>query len=230
MKAITLISIITFWMTGLTAQQSFPGRDSQEWNELTVAQRWQAVNIPVERLHKMSTIELIEHCVNFDFMWDIFNHPNYSIGLNIVIENHNGLRELLNRKDAGELILDFYKKIELERITKTNILIDQGKFVAKIFFLELFLCHTNIMNQFQGNEKELVKSILKSHDTCLEINSKSGTIFYCGYAIGTKILTMGRVLSRLKDSESIDPALAELDLTKLTTENYNKIIEDARKF
>jgi len=117
MEKFKIALIIIFLVTNLMAQDKYPSRDSKEWNNLTVAERWQAVNIPEDQLNKMTTNDLIEHCINFSFMWDIFNHPNYGIGLDIVIEYHNGLRELLNRKNAGKLILDFYNKIELNRIT-----------------------------------------------------------------------------------------------------------------
>ena len=232
-KPLNMIALLLFltccFVLTVFAQEKFPSRDSKEWNDLTVAQRWQAVNIPEDKLSKMSTNDLIEHCVNFDFMWDIFNYPNYGIGLNVVIENHNGLRELLNRKDAGKLIFDFYKKIDLNKITEISESADRGEFVAKSFFLELFLSHPNILNQFQGNEKELIKFILRTHDTCLEINAKTRKDFYCGYAIGTKALAIGRALDRFKGRKTTEPALEEMDLSKLTDENYHKIIEEARK-
>lgn len=222
-----LIYILT--VSSAFSQEKFPSRDSKEWNDLTVAQRWQAVNIEEDKLKNMSTNDLIEHCVNFDFMWDIFNYPNYGIGLNVIIENHNGLRELLNRNDAGKLIFDFYKKIDFERITKISKPADRGAFVAKAFFLELFLSHPNILNQFQGNEKELIKYIIRTHDTCLEINARNGRDFYCGYSIRTKALAIGRALDRFKGKITINPALEEMDLSKLSDENYKKIIEEARK-
>lgn len=211
------------------AQQAFPSRDSKEWNDLTVAQRWQTVNLAEDQLKNMSTNDLIEHCVNFDFMWDIFNYPNYGIGLDVVIENHNGLRELLDRKDAGKLMLDFYKKIDLDKITEISEPADRGEFVAKTFFLELFLSHPNILNQFQGNEKELIKYILRTHDTCLEINATTGNDFYCGYSIRTKALAIGRALDRFKGRKTNDPALENMDLSKLADEQYYKIIEEARE-
>jgi hypothetical protein len=211
------------------SQEKFPSRDSKEWNDLTVAQRWKAVNIPEEKLGKMSTSDLVVHCVNFDFMWDIFNYPNYGIGLNVIIENHNGLRELLNRKDSGKLLLNYYKKIDFTKITEISALSERGEFVAKIFFLELFLSHPNILNQFQGTEKELIKSILITHDTCLQINAKNGKDFYCGYSILTKALAIGRALDRFKGRRTTNPALEQMDLSKLSDENYKKITKEARE-
>lgn len=221
------IFVLCFWVTCLNAQDNFPSRDSKEWNELTVAQRWQAMNIPEGELYKMSTNELIEHCINFNFMWDIFNHQNYGAGLNVVFNNHNGLRELLNRKDAGKLILDYYKKIELDKITKISEPADRGEFVGKVFFLELFLSHSNILNQFQGDEKQLINAILKSYDTSLEINKKNEKDYYCGYAIGTKVLAIGRALDRLKGRVTTDPAIEAMDLSKLTDAVYQRIMEEA---
>jgi hypothetical protein len=230
LNMIVLLFLQCCFVLTVFAQEKFPSRDSKEWNDLTVAQRWQAVNIAEDKLNKMSTNELIEHCVNFDFMWDIFNYPNYGIGLNVVIENHNGLRELLlNRNDAGKLLLNFYQKIYFNKITEIGKPTARGEFVAKAFFLELFLSHPNILNQFQGNEKELIKTILRSHDTCLEINAKTGKDFYCGYSIGTKALAIGRALDRLKGRKTDNLALEGMDLSKLTDENYHKIIDGARK-
>jgi len=229
LNLIALLFLICCFVLTIFAQQTFPSRDSEEWNELTVAQRWQAVNIPEDQLNKMSTNDLIEHCINFDFMWDIFNHPNYGVGLKIVIENYNGLRELLNRNNAGELILNFYQKIDLDKVTEISEPADRGKFVGKIFFLELFLSYSSILDQFQGNEKSLINSILKTYDTCLEINEKNGKNYYGGYAIGTKVLAIGRALDCLKSRETTDQAIEEMDLSKLTDENYQKIIEEARQ-
>jgi hypothetical protein len=230
MKSIELILLFTTWITCLTAQERFPSRDSKEWNNLTVAQRWQAVNIPQDQLNKMTTNDLIEHCINFDFMWDIFNYTDYSTGLNVVIENHNGLRELLNRKDAGKLILSYYKKIDLNGVTDLNDLVGRGEFVAKIFFLELFLSHPNILSQFHGNEKELIKTILMSHDICLDINAKTGKDFYSGYSIGTKVLAIGKALAYYKGIRIIAPAVDQMDLSKLSNERYKVIIDEARNY
>jgi len=178
----------------------------------------------------MATNELIEHCVNFDFMWDIFNNSDYSSGLNVVIENHNAMRELLNRKDAGKLIFNYYRKIDLNKITEINEPADKGKFAAKVFFLELFLSHANILDQFQGNEKDLIKGILRSHDICIDINVKYGKDFYSGYSIGTKALAIGRAIDNAKSRKSIEPAIEKMDLNRLSKEFYEKIIDEARKF
>ncbi len=126
-------------------------------------------------------------------------------------------------------MLDFYKKIDLDKITEISEPADRGEFVAKTFFLELFLSHPNILNQFQGNEKELIKYILRTHDTCLEINATTGNDFYCGYSIRTKALAIGRALDRFKGRKTNDPALENMDLSKLADEQYYKIIEEARE-
>ena len=228
-NVLIVLFLACYFVIPTFAQQTFPSRDSEEWNNLTVAQRWQAVNIPEDKLDQMTTNDLIEHCVNFDFMWDIFNHANYGVGLNVVIENHNGLRELLNRSDAGELILDLYNKIDLNEVKEIKESAGRGEFVGQIFFLELFLSSSSILNQFQGNEKILIGSILKTYDTCLEINKGSEKDYYCGYSVNTKILAMGRALDQLKGRETTDPALKEMDLSLLTNDQYQKIVNEARE-
>ena len=226
---IALLSLQCCFVLTVFAQENLQARYSKEWNDLTVAQRWQAVNIPEDELNQMSTNDLIEHCVNFDFMWDIFNHSNYGVGLNVVIENHNGLRELFNRSDAGELLLDFYNKIDLNKIKEIEKSADRGEFVGQIFFLELFLSYPSILKQFQGDEKILISSILKTYDACLEMNNESEKDYYCGYSINTKVLVMGRAIDQLKGRETTDAALEEMDLSQLTGDQCQEIINEARE-
>lgn len=57
-----LFAIISIFFTSLSfifAQEKLPSRDSKEWNDLSVAQRWQAVNLDKEQLTKMTTYSLI---------------------------------------------------------------------------------------------------------------------------------------------------------------------------
>lgn len=214
----------------LIAQNSYPSRDSKEWNNLTVAQRWQAVNIPEETLSNMLTNELLERCVHFDFMWDIFSYPNYGIGLEVVIEHYNGLAELLSRKDAGELVLNFYKKINLNSITTIKEPVSRGEFAGQVFFLELFLSTPQILKQFRGQEERLIQAVLHTYDTCLEINARTDKTYYSGYSMGTKVLVMGRVIDQFYSRKTVDPALKGMDLSQLTDEKYQNIIQAARQF
>ena len=225
-----VVCCVILYASLAVSQNKYPSRDSKEWNDLTVTQRWQAVNIDDSELKNMSTMELIEQCVNFDFMCDIFNHANYGIGLNIVIENYNGLRELLfNRNDAGILLFNYYDKINFNKILEISKPADRGEFVAKIFFVELFLSHPNILSQFQGSEKVLISALLQAHSTCKGINAKAGKEFYSGYSIKTIALVLGRAINRFMGRETIDPALQEMDLSKLTDEKYYTIIQEAQK-
>lgn len=227
-----LFAIISIFFTSLSfifAQEKLPRRDSKEWNDLTVAQRWQAVNLDEEQLTKMTTYSLIEHCVNFSFMWDIFNYETYGIGLNVVIEQHNGLRELLNRKDSGEQILNYYNKIDLKKVTEINEPVKRGEFVAKIFFLELYLSHFNIIKQFEGNEIDLIKSILLSHEKCLQINSEHDEELYSDYSLRTKALLIGCALEKLKGIKMVELELERLDVTKISNTKYMQLIEVAKK-
>lgn len=229
MNALKILFVVIMGINFLIAQEKYPSRNTKEWNELTVAQRWQAVNIPETHLRKMSTNDLIEHCINFDFMWDIFNYQDYETGLNVVISNHNGLRELLDRKDAGRLILDFYRKIDPNKITTIKELIERGEFEGKIFFLELYLSHSNILRQMRGKETDLIKAILMSHNICLDINSKTGKDYYSGYSILTKALVIEKALVQYKGLKESEAKIQNLDISSLSNKKYKKIIEEASR-
>jgi len=229
MKIIVAILIVLMMDFVMIAQTHYPSKESKEWNDMTVAERWKAVNIPEEKLKIMTTQELINHCLNFSFMWDIFNHPDYQSGLQSVAGLHNALRELLNRHDADAMILDYYRSVDLEKVKTYTQSIEIGQFVAQIFFLELFMSYPSVLNQFKGDEKALIKAVLKSHNRCLSINAEKDRTWYCGYSIGTKALVIGRILEQYEGSKLNNPAIDRLDLRKLTKCDYDGIIRKARE-
>jgi len=227
MKYIKYILIILIVVNCIFAQKQY---SSEEWKKLTVQQRWEAMNLGQEKLDKMSTLELLDHCLNFNFMYDIYNHQNFRQGLEVIYNNHDALRELFDRKDSGKILLNFYNNINQYDIAEIKNLKNRGEFACKIFFLDLFISHPIILKQFQGKEDKLIKSILQTYNICRDVKDRDGKNYYSKYLINTKVLVIGRVLGNVDLRKYQYPAIEDMDLKYLTDELLQKIINNAQQY
>ena len=83
----------------------------------TVMQKWEAIQIPTDILHSMSTAGLIESCINCPFYAYYINFmDNYYTGIKIVEDQFNGLQELYKREDAAIEFVKFYQTVNVEKL------------------------------------------------------------------------------------------------------------------
>ena len=78
----------------------------EEWSKFeTIDAMYQACQIPDEILKKLDTESLVDICLKFPAqpIFPFFNTPQE--GFMSYYYNFNGIRELLNRKDAGQFLL-----------------------------------------------------------------------------------------------------------------------------
>lgn len=74
-------------------------------------ERKKALQIPDSLLSSMSTKVLLEFCLAYPYLPDIMLYDNHRDGLNGLISEFNGFKELLSRKDAIDTLLKEYQSI-----------------------------------------------------------------------------------------------------------------------
>ena len=125
----------------------FPVRPGMpEWSRLDSYAAMVAIcQIPEDLLSGMSTDALTKTCLRFPLAYNFMTYDNFERGIENVISDFNGLRELLKRKDAGVSLLETYKTLD------PAILPDCGH-VAKtvcrfqIMYVELLLSQNAIIS------------------------------------------------------------------------------------
>ena len=81
-------------------------------NKLTKIDRILACQIPQEELIIMSTEDLLERCLNYPYLVDVYFVENISLYFPHIIKSFNGFIEFFNyRDDAGSVLLNNYKII-----------------------------------------------------------------------------------------------------------------------
>jgi hypothetical protein len=119
MKKIMILLLFSFPII-LFAQEEvswdFPIKPgSEEWRQLeTYEDKLNSYNIPQEILKIISTEKLVQACLNYPQFGLIFTRNDLQRGYDHIRAKFNGFRELEERDDAGEVLLNIYKKYDPE--------------------------------------------------------------------------------------------------------------------
>jgi len=178
--------------------------DQVRWKDLgTRKKRLEMCQVPERNLENMSTQGLVETCLNYPFMIDLFLFNTLQEGYNRMEEDFNGLQMLRKRRDAGTELLKLYSSISLDELSKNDM------FPAiRLSYIETMLVQESIFNTL--SEKE-IKTLIKE---CFEkeqlISEKYSDIYGCS--------TTGRLI--LKCLHKIDNDFIEIVNTCEEMKNF----------
>lgn len=142
---------------------NFPVRpDMQEWKELKTHDEMLAVlQLPVNILNNMSTEALVETCLNYPLLPDIWAFNSYQQGIDKAVSGFNGFQKLQLHKNAGDELLKRYQKINMDDLEKKKTYNQQGDFILSISKIEALLSIRSIVeNLSKSNKKTLLNSLL----------------------------------------------------------------------
>jgi hypothetical protein len=139
---------------------------TEEWKKCNSPEEiYQALQIPENVLKKIDTESLVQICLNYPAttVFHIFNTPQQ--GFDGFYKQFNGIQELMRRKDAGVYLLNKYADMSMKDFNPLWTLEEQGQFVEKFYYMELFLVQPTIMQSFSKKERKiLMKESLNKFD------------------------------------------------------------------
>jgi hypothetical protein len=163
----------------------------EEWRQFkSVEDMYNACQIPDKVLQRMSTEELVDICLNFPSppLFPLFNTPQE--GFMSHYSSFNGIRELLNRKDAGHYLFKKYAAISLSDFNPLWPLYRQGQFVSHYKFIEAILSQPQIIQSLEVKEQKL---LLK--EAMLKFDEKiSNSDLFSGYGLEMNLWVIVRIL------------------------------------
>jgi hypothetical protein len=150
MKAIIVIIIQILLCQSILFSQNIytypvkPG--TTEWSTLkTEEERIAALQIPDSALSGMTTNELVQVCLNYPAFFQFAAFNDLQSGMLAVIIRFNGIRELMQRKDAGEEILEIYSKMDINGYNNNNLQCTEEYWSIRFIFIELTLAQETIL-------------------------------------------------------------------------------------
>ena len=150
------------WVYGqqeIKDEYEFPVKPgSKEWIQLESIQKCIEVSqMPDEALVKISTADLLETCLKFPFLINIFFYDNYQQGFERMTSQFNGFGELFKRPDLIDALLNKYKNLRSDvKTIRLQKDVEQGGFTFRQFVLEFILAQDVVVNNLSAvQEKEL---------------------------------------------------------------------------
>ncbi|MEW6557837.1 MAG: hypothetical protein AB1349_10865 [Elusimicrobiota bacterium] len=168
---------------------------TKEWKALgTHKNIVKACQIPEDILKKMSTEGLIETCLRYPFLPDMFLSNNIQKGFESIVLTFNGLQELLRREDASTKLLAKYRQIR--KLDRQSIQKEFGEFGVFYFrCFEIVISQNIILSKLSEEEKVklLRECIWKYHERQKHPNTY-GYVSKHRVKSHETLLLMGRIL------------------------------------
>lgn len=132
-----------------------PGTDL--WAKLKTSRQMDSVCvIPDIQLKKLSTNALLLTCLNYPRILDFFISDNLQKGYNFYSKHFNGLAELSNRSDLGDVLINSYVNFDLQKGSIGGYNLSIADLQGPVF--ELLIAQETVINQYDKNEKLILLS------------------------------------------------------------------------
>ena len=146
-----------FAYTQTKAVYEFPIKEGTEkwWQFETIEKRIAALQIPDTVIVKISTESLLETCLEFPYLPDIFFCDNYQQGFETLMTEFNGFRELFKRRDLTNVLLGKYRNLTAD-VKGIRLLsdVEQGMFTFRHFVVEFMLAQDAVLKNLSAEQEK----------------------------------------------------------------------------
>lgn len=148
--------LIVSGQTNVKDVYEFPIKpETEEWERFEmVSDRIAALQIPDAVLATISTEGLLETCLTFPYLLDMFLCNNYQQGFDLLMTEFNGFREFFNRRDLANIMLKKYGYF-IEDVKGIRLLkdVEQGWFTFRYFVLEFMLAQDAVFKNLNEEQE-----------------------------------------------------------------------------
>ena len=219
MKKLLLLLVLTFSITCFAQEEKWsypilPGTEA--WIAFdTYQEKVNACQIPEDVLKTTSTSDLLDLCLAYPLLLDIYAFNEMSDGFNAYYSNFNGIRVFMTRTDAVEALRERYQEELGQQESLLNnavvTLIEKGDYVFRVSAIEMFLgCPQLQSNLSSSTQKEIVKNLLTGY----EKKHESLSVF-TGLGFHANVYARANIVNKL------DPTL----LLKAKNKNITRLLK-----
>ncbi|MCK4559260.1 MAG: hypothetical protein KAV45_05705 [Calditrichia bacterium] len=194
-----------------------------------------ASQIPESVLSAISTEELLDRCLEYPYLSDIFFAQNIPLMFPHIVIEFNGLTEFFTKRpDAANVLLNKFKNLDVNNAENKSTDAEKGLFAFKFYYLSLFLAQDDILKQFKGSEKSILQELLKKYEGMINYNRFHNDMVYdriamsfIGYSLARNLNATGfKRFEALKNSnDKIKKILEQFNIQILGSELFSKIID-----
>ncbi|MDR3338689.1 MAG: hypothetical protein LBT25_01095 [Candidatus Symbiothrix sp.] len=138
---------------------------TEEWKKFESNEAMvNACQIPEKVLSSISTNDLVEICLQYPLLYDIFAFNNLNEGLDKLHNDFNGIMEFYKRKEAvNELLKHYNLKIQnLDFLAGKASEVEKGLYIISISAIEVLLCQYDVQNEMS---KEILRNLVSGYES-----------------------------------------------------------------
>lgn len=197
---------------------------SKEWKKLdSYSERLDKCQIPEEVLPHLDTPQLVDLCMEYPFLMNIYVFGDPFYGYDVLFHDFNGIRELFGREDAYECITNAYADmldenyVYMKLKVKTPYEIGEYKFLVS--FLELTLGNEKLIAGQDTESKQKALGLLTDGFEKLLETEEEYNHYYA----------LANICARENIESSIKGEKSEYDYKSLLNTNLKDIINQSNK-
>lgn len=186
---------------------------------MTVPEAWKRSQIPDDVLNRLTTEALLQSCLKFPFLMEIYASNSVQKGFTFQRDNFNGLQELFKRPDAAVAMLKLYQRLRTADAASKASPEESGRFSFELSFIEVFVAQREMLRQLSKAElKVLAAECLTKYDEKQLVPKAYG---------GLSLVSTGFVMARLLELQQRTTSLPNVRslLEQGTIENINNLAE-----
>ena len=212
MKKIFLIFVVLIGVVQSYCQHSKELRNNIVFFErhMSFSDRVKELQIPQEKLKNIPTCNLIDSCLSFPYLMNIFIYNDTKTGFREIVSNYNGFQELFNRKDLFSIILEKVKELpsKTETLSTANS-VDRGYYSIQYMVLKHIIGQCVSEGKLNDTQKKEMIVYLRNNLEVMKFYPQM-------YSIGKALETINT--TRSFTDEELD---ALLDIASLSWVTYN---------
>ena len=168
----TLMKILIFQLLSIITLNSYAQNPTWDYPIKPETEKWKSyqntpdivrdLQMPEKVLKSISTEELLKICLNYPFFSSYTASNSPFEGLNRTLDSFNGFEEFSNRKDANNVLFNFYVNKQVSEIDKIEKGIDKADYSFNYCGYELLLCNKKIITKFSKEQQtDILKLVMK---------------------------------------------------------------------
>ena len=148
----------------------------EQWRQFkSMEEMFQACQIPEDVLKTLDTESLVRICYNFPAYLIVFFYNSPQDGFNAFHSQFNGVRELMDREDAGRFMLDRYRAMTVADYNPSWSLVDKGYYAYRYKYFETLLAQPQVIRTLGADGRtELLKEAVRQLEMKLSLEDTFG--------------------------------------------------------
>jgi len=194
---------------------------SAEWEAISTRDEMlKVIQIPNEVLNSINTEELAVLCINYPMHLDFYIYNSLQEGLERVVSDFNGLRELFERKDNVKYLLGLLRENDLEKLPiGVFSTVELGRMIVRQTLVELFLSNESVLANSTLEQQKEIASIAFRNMILKEQRPRS----YSSYSLEASAYLLCANIKRINNNLTL-PSELELFLSSGTFMNDGSAI------